>query len=286
MNKLDYCFHSHTSRCGHAYGEDEEYVKSAIQGHFKMMGYSDHAMLPHFEQPGMRGSYSLFPNYVSSVREIAKKYEGKIIVRLGMEAEWYGDLYKEYYTSLLERGILDYLILGQHNFIHNGVGYFYSDLRDEEDSLNRYEHDVIEGMESGLFLYFAHPDHYMIWYHDWNDRAIEVANHIIAKAKELGLPLEANMGPSRWRSNGFGEDGEMKVPYPDPRFWDLVSKAGVPVTIGVDAHAPSDYLTSDFSWVMGFIKRHNLHLLTGEEVLARLDSSKAINTQKPQKSVK
>ena len=35
-------FHTHTSRCHHAYGEDEEMVRAAIQNGFEVLGISDH----------------------------------------------------------------------------------------------------------------------------------------------------------------------------------------------------------------------------------------------------
>ena len=36
-------WHTHTSRCGHAVGTDEEYVQAAIQGGLTTLGFSDHA---------------------------------------------------------------------------------------------------------------------------------------------------------------------------------------------------------------------------------------------------
>ena len=56
---LKYHYHTHTKRCGHAQGEDEEYVLSAIKHGFKFLGFSDHVMLPGHPQPGVRGDYSL-----------------------------------------------------------------------------------------------------------------------------------------------------------------------------------------------------------------------------------
>ena len=50
---LGYTYHSHTFRCGHAVGTDEEYVKKAIEGHYEILGFSDHVMLPNQSQPGM-----------------------------------------------------------------------------------------------------------------------------------------------------------------------------------------------------------------------------------------
>ncbi len=39
-------YHTHTARCGHAIGTDEEYVQTAIQAGLKTLGFSDHAAYP------------------------------------------------------------------------------------------------------------------------------------------------------------------------------------------------------------------------------------------------
>ncbi len=35
-------YHTHTFRCGHATGTEEEYINNAINGGVKIMGFSDH----------------------------------------------------------------------------------------------------------------------------------------------------------------------------------------------------------------------------------------------------
>lgn len=42
MWKITNNYHTHTSRCGHAVGEDEEYVINAIKSGIKVLGFSDH----------------------------------------------------------------------------------------------------------------------------------------------------------------------------------------------------------------------------------------------------
>ncbi len=39
-------FHTHTTRCNHAVGEDRQYVEAAIKGGLKVLGFSDHS--PYF----------------------------------------------------------------------------------------------------------------------------------------------------------------------------------------------------------------------------------------------
>ena len=45
MMKANY--HTHTARCGHAEGTDEEYVLAAIERGFDEMGFSDHVPWPY-----------------------------------------------------------------------------------------------------------------------------------------------------------------------------------------------------------------------------------------------
>ena len=35
-------FHTHTTRCGHASGTDEDYVRAALAQGFGVLGFSDH----------------------------------------------------------------------------------------------------------------------------------------------------------------------------------------------------------------------------------------------------
>ena len=66
-------YHTHTKRCGHATGEDEEYVLAAIQAGVKTLGFSDHAPydLPH---PSERMDITQVQEYFDSVHALQKKY--------------------------------------------------------------------------------------------------------------------------------------------------------------------------------------------------------------------
>ena len=273
MNKLDYCFHSHTARCGHAYGRDEEYVQVAIEGGFSAMGFSDHAMFPFLKQPGMRGSFGLIKDYVASVRDLQRKYAQDIDIRLGFEAEWIGKGRSSYFEELYRDFGFDYFILGHHMwFDEDGCGWFASLPRKE--ALKKYADDVIEALGSGYFLYLAHPDLFMSWPGaDFGPLEKEAAGRIVDAAVVFDVPLELNMGYSRY--------GEMvkygnvtTYRYPFLPFWDIAKEKGAKVVIGVDAHAPRDYLESDFRYFEGIVKTKKLSLLGKEEMLSRIDALK------------
>ena len=82
-------YHTHTKRCGHAKGEDEEYVLEALGHGLRYLGFSDHAMLPGFSEPYRRGDFSMFDDYVNSINALKEKYKDQITIYLGFEAGMY-----------------------------------------------------------------------------------------------------------------------------------------------------------------------------------------------------
>ncbi|MBS5274609.1 MAG: hypothetical protein KHY24_00580 [Clostridiales bacterium] len=52
-----YNLHSHTYRCHHAKGTDEEYVLSAIKNGYTEMGFSDHA--PYIFPNGHKSNFRM-----------------------------------------------------------------------------------------------------------------------------------------------------------------------------------------------------------------------------------
>ena len=151
MQNLDkYNFHSHTYRCGHAFGEDEEYLVNAIKEGFKYYGISDHVMFPFLDQPGIRGNYENdFESYLESVKSLKNKYKNDIDLHLGMEVEYSPFLY-DYYRDLLKNE-LEYLIMGQH--FHMGQDMYFQSYDCFENAAEKYVEDILKGMESGLILY-------------------------------------------------------------------------------------------------------------------------------------
>ena len=112
-------YHTHTIRCGHASGEDEEYILEAIALGLNELGFSDHIMLPDHQQIGIRGDYTLLDDYIDSLTKLREKYKDRIKIYIGFEAEAMKE-YFHYYRSLLDSKRIDYLILGNHCEVNNG----------------------------------------------------------------------------------------------------------------------------------------------------------------------
>ena len=70
--KINYNYHTHTRRCGHAVGTEEEYVVNAIKAGIKILGFSDHA--PYKEpNPSERMNYNQYGDYVASIEHLREK---------------------------------------------------------------------------------------------------------------------------------------------------------------------------------------------------------------------
>ena len=115
MTKANY--HTHTSRCHHATGSDEDYVRSAIKGGYEILGFSDHTPWPYAS--GFVSRTRMLPSemegYVQSLRSLKEQYEGKLDIKIGLECEYYPAMHS-WLSELKEAFGLDYLIFGNHHY--------------------------------------------------------------------------------------------------------------------------------------------------------------------------
>ena len=251
MEKIEYCYHTHTTRCGHAVGEDEEYVKAAIAYGIKRLGFTDHVMLPGYTQPGIRGDYSLKDDYIKSIKQLREKYKDQIEILVGFECE-YMDEMVDYYKELLKE--VDYLILGQHCRIVDGQLTWYSH-GDKYEGAREYVRDVTKGIKSGLFTYFAHPD-LIISHFGYGDPIIDELSHeILRTCQQYGMTIELNLGPMRRRHYD-----ENEYSYPNARFFEISKQYNLNIVMGIDAHNPNDFNDDDVMKGFDFRDRHGLKI--------------------------
>ena len=252
MIKIKNNYHTHTFRCGHALGSDEDYVKNAIKFGLKEIGFSDHIILPDVIQCGMRGRYELLDDYVSSLNELKKKYKNQINIKIGFEAEYLPE-FIDYYKKLLVSKKIDYLILGQHCYSVDHDMKWYLDLPGTLGQ-EKYTDDLIKGMASGLYKYVAHPDLFMMIANVYNETTIKCAKRIIAAAIKYNLPLEINLAQAR-RYGRFNIGGYNSYLYPFLPFWQLVAKSKAHVVVGFDSHRPEHVLRPGLEIIEDVIKQ-------------------------------
>ena len=220
-------YHTHTFRCGHASGSDQEYVETAIERGVKTLGFSDHVPMPfpdghesHFRVPK-----AMLEDYVNSVLSLREKYKDDIDIKLGFEAEYYPDLFEDM-IDLLSPYPVDYLLLGQH-FNNSAETIYNPRAQGSSDALAAYVDQVIAGMETGCFSYVAHPD--LFCFTGSDEIYAKEMLRLCKSAHTLDIPLELNMLGLRAGRN-----------YPDERFWPIAAEEGCRVIPGCDAHKPED----------------------------------------------
>ncbi len=234
-------YHTHTFRCGHAVGEDEDYVLEAIGLGMQTLGFSDHVMLEGLSQVNVRGEFSLTEDYFSSINHLKEKYKERIRILLGFEAEPFPE-YFAYYDMLLKEKKIDYLILGNHCELENGrIKYFFSKATTKNDII-RYKDTLIKGMETGYFAYVAHPDYFMGGYNEFDHTCKKISEEICDASHALNIPLEFNFAAIR--RGKVMINNEERYLYPHMEFWKIAAKKHCKMILGLDAHAPQE-LSSD-----------------------------------------
>lgn len=219
-------YHTHTWRCNHATGTEEEYVEAAIARGLETLGFSDHTpyYFPGDYYSTFRMRMEQLDDYTDCISRLADAYSGRINIKIGVEAEYYPALFPRLLERLRDSEI-SYLILGQHMIGNEVNGEYTGHPTGDLAVLKQYTHQVMDAMQTGLFTYLAHPDliHYV------GDRANYrmYMRMLCQEAKQLSIPLEYNL-------LGLATNRH----YPDAEFWQIAAEIGNCVVLGCDAHKP------------------------------------------------
>ncbi len=229
-------YHTHTRRCLHAGGTDEEYVKEAIRNGYEVLGFSDHCPWKYATDyvPKMRMRLEQFDDYQSSILALKKKYEGRIEILLGLEAEYFPQ-YMDWLLDFVIEKQVDYLIFGCHYHQSDETGRYFG--RIAREGFDTYIQAVMDGLETGMYSYLAHPE-LPLRSLDWDDGMTEGFTRICRYCAAHDIPLEYNvLGLPLARRTG-------REGYPHHRFWKIAGDCGCRAIIGMDAHHPKDLRVS------------------------------------------
>ena len=232
-------YHTHTTRCGHAEGTEEEYIQTALRCGYQVLGFSDHTPWA-YATPGFVSRIRMLPgqleDYVSTLTALREKYAGRIRLHIGLEAEYF-PAYLDWLREETERLGIEYLILGCHY-----------DTTDEQDARarrfgassssahgRRYAEQVAAGLETGLYRYLAHPDLFLNRVTAFDAEAEKACREICETAARLDIPLEYNMAGLTLQGRPDGSLG-----YTRDEFWRIAAEYPVRAIVGCDAHAPAE----------------------------------------------
>lgn len=214
-------FHVHTYRCGHAENvSDEVYIQKALELGADRITFTDHAPFPgdiFFN----RMQYEQLPEYVDTLEQLKRKYEGQILVRIGLEIE-YLPSFQSYYEELA--GILDLLMIGQHFFEAAPGRYSFSLPDQQEIEYPGCVEAMLRGIETNLFQVVAHPDRVFRRIKRWNQDCEEKSRELICLAQSKDVILEKNLSSMRHK-NYYREE-----------FWDLLHPENRTI-FGLDVHS-------------------------------------------------
>lgn len=225
--------HTHTHRCHHAKGTDEDYVLAAIDAGYDKLGFADHTPFPYtteFEKKNVdKMSMEDLPGYIESIRALKEKYRGQIEILLGLECESVPD----FFPFLRQiRKEMDFLILGNHG--DRRIEPYFGKISTPA-GLRRFVEAAVEGMETGLFLYLAHPDLMFNACAAFDADAVAASRELCRAANRLGIPLEYNLyGIYKGAKPGL-------LGYPCDAFWHIAAEENCRAVVGVDAHFPEGF---------------------------------------------
>lgn len=233
--------HVHTWRCRHATGTAEEYVRTAAERGVRVLAFTEHLPLAPALAAGLEGAegYAMpageLPEYVAEVRMAAEiGAELGVEVLLGAEA----DLVSEgvdHARVLLDTWQFD-VVLGS---VHMIDGWAFDDPDRTEGYQNwdlealweRYFDDLVFAARSGLADVIAHAD----LVKKFCMRPSGPVEHLYANTATAlaaaGVAVEVNTAGLRKPCREL---------YPGGAFLGALCAADVPVTVGSDAHTPSD----------------------------------------------
>ena len=227
--------HSHTTRCGHASGEMQAYVERALDLGLRDFGFSDHSHWMLHDNKGRRYAMQAdeLDAYVADVRTLQARYnrsgEQPFNIRLGMEMDFIPSRLDEAF-AVQKRHPWDYIIGSVHN-----IGFeklqepaMYEDWH-IEDVCELYFHQLRNMLRSGFCDIVGHLDLPKKMGQRPKNGMLTYVEPLIPDLLAAGVAVEINTS---------GRDAAARESMPGSDVIACLADAGVPLTLGSDAHAP------------------------------------------------
>ena len=238
MISYPYNLHSHTV-LGDGNNTPEEMAAAAYEKGFKTYGFSEHSVLPWYEEWCMN-PYGQ-SEYIKTVNKLKKEYEGRMEIALGLEM----DLNSDYSKNQLEP--FDYIISSVHSVRGSDGKIHYADSSEEkmlkgievfgsaEKYAEAYFENVIAAAKADYADILGHFD-LLLKYNErekfidendgwYRDLSLSAADEV-AKA---GIIVEVNTGAISRKKRS--------VPYPTAEIIKYMNEKGVKFILSSDTHA-------------------------------------------------
>lgn len=217
--------HNHTTRCNHAEGTVDEYIRKAIDLGIDIYGFSEHA--PMDFDPHYRLSFEEMAAYRDDIFQAKEKYKNDIEILFGYEVDWLPGHMDERVLNAK----VDYMI-GSVHFIDKWsfdnpeflAGWKNKDI----DEIWKAYFEATEAMaKSGKFDIVGHLDLIKVFkYLPKQDTRI-LAKNAMQAIKRSNMVLELNAAGLR---KPIGEI------YPSKPLLEVAYEMDIPITFSSDAH--------------------------------------------------
>lgn len=229
-------YHTHTTRCHHATGTEEAYIETAIRCGYQVLGFSDHTPW-RYRDPHFVSHIRMLPDelegYVQTLQALRDRYADRIHLHIGLEVEYFPD-YLDRLAEDCERFGVEYWVFGCHYDTTDETGIHFGRSRSDLD-LRHYAEQVAAGLETGRYLYLAHPDLFLNRWPEFDAAAEKTCREICETAARLDVPLEYNLAGLQTHGRADGSLG-----YTNDLFWQIAAEYPVKAILGCDAHAPEE----------------------------------------------
>jgi len=227
-------YHMHTPLCRHAVGEPTAYAARAVALGLSEIGFSDHAPMPHDDFDDWRMAGQQLSDYVAGVRQAQQAFP-RLCIKLGLEIDFLPGQ-EGWARDLAARHRWDYLI-GSVHYVSDSwalddprrLSEWHA--RDPWEVWSAYFARLTQAAESGLFDIIGHADLCKKFSIYPKQDCTPLFRRFLSAARQQDLAIELNTA-------GLRKD--CQEIYPSAPFLRLAAEAGVPITFGSDAHAPSE----------------------------------------------
>jgi histidinol-phosphatase (PHP family) len=229
--------HTHPSPWRTSWQAFRQFAHQAWERKLKVLGITEHAPRQNPRVPWRSLYFYEMDRYFQTLEEIRMEFNGELEVLRGLEIDYHAPIVG-IIGPLLDRYPVDF-VLGSVHFVDNWVIEDPETLKLEpfrnctpEELAEIYLRRMEEAAHSGMFQVMAHVDFMKKCWNaigrkpeNWEKRIKQTAQVF----KETGVTVELN-------TRGWVLP-EISEAYPSNSFLKLQFKAGVPITVGSDAHS-------------------------------------------------
>ncbi|MBN2150439.1 MAG: histidinol-phosphatase HisJ family protein [Candidatus Lokiarchaeota archaeon] len=232
--------HVHTARCHHANGTAEDMVKAAIQKGLRAIGINDHFPMAYLPPPIPVHAYAMdiseFPGHVKELKQLREQYRGEIDVLIGSEVDYYMPA-----VDTIKRDLEPFM--DDFDYLYGSVHVVRGFPVDDGNFLQKWdEYDV-----DSIFI-----DYYQALAEMAETRMFDVVGHVDLPKKYKKIPagnLDGRIGKTLDAIKGAGMAVEINTAglrkpigemYPSPHILEMVFDKNIEITLGSDAHDPSE----------------------------------------------